>query len=465
MRLLESGAGRITLQQLEEPGAVAERLAATGTPTRALPGATAAVVECARALRARGWSGEVEAFAFRVPGRIEVLGKHTDYGGGRSLLTAVEQGFSMVAVRRPDHAVHLVDLKRNTMARLALDPQLTPERGWSVYAGAVARRIAKNFPEAATGADLVFTSDLPSAAGVSSSSALVVAVFAALAVANDLPGSPRFGQSIRSDEDLAGYLGAVENGRSYGQLLGDLGVGTQGGSQDHTAILCARAGRVVQFAWSPVRRERVVPVPEGFGFVVAASGVLAKKTGAAMARYNRAAEVMRALETIWRQHVGDTGATVGGAVDAGPAAVARLRHLASRGGPAGMSSKLLLARLDHFAAEAGEIVPAAGAALERDDLEGFGRLVDRSQQLAEQLLGNQVEETAALARIARGEGAAAASAFGAGFGGSVWALVRETEAEDFARRWRAAYLGRFPERATGARWVHTSAGPPAIRLA
>ncbi len=38
--------------------------------------------------------------AFFVPGRIEVLGKHTDYAGGRSLLCAAEQGFCLVAAAR-----------------------------------------------------------------------------------------------------------------------------------------------------------------------------------------------------------------------------------------------------------------------------------------------------------------------------------------------------------------------------
>ena len=62
----------------------------------------------------------------------------------------------------------------------------------------------------------------------------------------------------------------------------------------------------------------------------------------------------------------------------------------------------------------------------------FGKLVDESQVAAEELLGNQVPETISLAKHARALGAYAASAFGAGFGGSVWALVSRSEAEQFA---------------------------------
>jgi len=53
----------------------------------------------------------------------------------------------------------------------------------------------------------------------------------------------------------------------------------------------------------------------------------------------------------------------------------------------------------------------------------LGGLVDRSQELTTTHLRNQVPETIFLAKAAREEGAIAASAFGAGFGGSVWALV------------------------------------------
>ena len=55
--------------------------------------------------------------------------------------------------------------------------------------------------------------------------------------------------------------------------------------------------------------------------------------------------------------------------------------------------------------------------------------------MAERLLGNQVPETISLASTARALGAAAASAFGAGFGGSVWALVPEADAHAFASDW------------------------------
>jgi len=156
---------------------------------------------------------------------------------------------------------------------------------------------------------------------------------------------------------------------------------------------------------------------------------------------------------------------MGQARDGGRGAVARLRAVVAAAGDRDAPADVLLARLDQFIAETRVIIPAAADALAAGDLAAFGSAVDRSQALAERALGNQVEETVFLARSARELGAAAASAFGAGFGGSVWALVGEADAARFLDAWRAAYVERFPARAADARFLTTRAGPPALRAA
>ena len=59
-------------------------------------------------------------------------------------------------------------------------------------------------------------------------------------------------------------------------------------------------------------------------------------------------------------------------------------------------------------------------------------------------LKNQIEETDFLASAALERGAIAASAFGAGFGGSVWSLVDLDQATKFEEEWREAYSKRYP---------------------
>jgi galactokinase len=124
----------------------------------------------------------------------------------------------------------------------------------------------------------------------------------------------------------------------------------------------------------------------------------------------------------------------------------------------------LTARLEQFFDETFVIVPHAADALANNDVQQFGSLVDRSQGGAERALENQIAETVHLARYARELGAHAASAFGAGFGGSVWAMVRASEAERFATRWRDRYLRTHRSASHRALFFATSPSAPAFEV-
>ncbi len=434
---------------------------AAGLRREAAASKRALLARARAALRA----GDPPPAAFFVPGRIEVLGKHTDYAGGRSLLCAAEQGFCLVTAARSDRRVTVVNADTGDRADLALTPDLQPVLGhWSNYPATVLRRVARNFPDARIGADLAFASDLPPASGMSSSSAFMVAVFLAMAALNELDRAPAYLEAIGAPTDLAGYLGTVENGRTFGPLAGDTGVGTFGGSEDHTAILCCRASTLSQYRFAPVHFERDVPMPGRHVFAVAFSGVLAEKTGAALATYNRASRAVSTVLQIWRDASGSPAPTLEAAVTAGDAAVDQIREAIAASGDTEFGADLLRTRFDQFVLESRTIVPGAGDALRDGDLVRFGALVDRSQEAAEVWLGNQVPETACLAREARRLGAAAASAFGAGFGGSVWAMVAEDTSREFLREWRLAYERAHPDAAARAVFFETSPGPAALRL-
>jgi galactokinase len=327
--------------------------------------------------------------AFHVPGRVEFLGKHTDYAGGRSLLCTIERGIVVVASARRDRVVRIIDAISGEVAEGELEPSLPMEVGrWSSYPFTVARRLARNFPARLRGADLAIASDLPPAAGMSSSSALVVATFFALAEINSLAERAEYRDQIGSPEALAGYLGAVENGPSFGSLAGDVGVGTFGGSEDHTAMLCGRPGMLVRYAFCPVRFEGAVPLPPDHVLVIASSGVAAAKAGGAREQYNRASLATAQIARLWRDATGRDDATLASAVRSSPSAVAEIRELLSRSSTEEKS--FLLDRFDQFVLESEEIIPGAYDALAAGDLSRLGNLVDRSQRAAEQLLGNQI---------------------------------------------------------------------------
>lgn len=418
--------------------------------------------ETDRALEGEGFDLD-GARRYWVPGRLEFLGKHTDYAGGRSLLCAIERGFCITAVPRRDCRFRIRDIRSGEVMRSALDESVGSEPGsWGHYAVTVARRMARNFSGPLVGAELAFASDLPPAAGMSSSSALVTAAFMALAEVNDLADRPEFRAAIPSRLALAEYLGAVENGSALGPLAGDAGVGTAGGCQDHAAILLGRPGALVQYAFLPLRFEQAVAMPDGHRLLVATSGITAEKTGAALARYNQAAAKVAAVLAVWNRDTGRHDRSLAAAVASASGAADHLRRLLRLA--ADGDETALVDRFEQFQTESEMIVPTAAQALAEENFASLGALVNLSQECAEQLLGNQIAETSALARSARELGATAASAFGAGFGGSVWALVDEGRAERFQAEWARAYRRAFPDAAARAEFFITRAGPAAMRL-
>jgi len=454
-----------TLGNFADGPALRDTLAARGLDEFVAVRKSAALARCRDRMREADLPDRAPACAFLVPGRIEVLGKHTDYAGGRSLLACAEQGFALLAAPRQDNRVRLWPVEGNAPCEFAIGPGLSPAAGhWSNYPMTVARRLARNFPGPLRGADIAFVSDLPPAAGMSSSSAMVVATFLALSHANDLPSRQEYRRNLRTPEDLAGYLGCVENGSDFGDLAGGRGVGTFGGSEDHTAILCCRADALSLYSYCPVRHEATVPLPPDAVFAVAASGVVAEKTGQALARYNRVSARARAALEAWNRAAGRSDRRLAAAAVSDPGAPERIRKilLAATGGE--FSGADLADRFEQFYAESFEIIPAAIEALRHGDLAGFGAQVERSQGLAERLLDNQIPETRFLARGAREQGAWAASAFGAGFGGAVWALVPRARGEAFLSAWSERYRRAFPSPAERAAFFLTRAAPAAFAI-
>jgi galactokinase len=380
------------------------------------------------------------ARAWWVPGRIEVLGKHTDYGGGRSLLAAVERGFHVIARPRTDAVIQILDAASDSLLSVPLAADASPRPGhWTDYVISVIRRVARDFPMAATGMDAVMSSSLPPASGLSSSSALVIAAFLPLAAFNNLRHTAEWRAALPDDDALAGYLGAVENGRAFGAFEADRGVGTHGGSEDHTAILRCQPGKLSQYRFLPVTPEGAFPLPIGWTFAVGVSGVHAAKAGRVLSRYNALSGEISTLLSLWRDETGRKDASLFAALQSDPGAGTQLAALAGR------HSSALLARLEHFRDEVEEIIPGVAKALQAGDWQAVGEGVSRSHEHAFATLANQVPETLHLTRSAKALGAPAASAFGAGFGGSVWALIPSARAKAFCAEWLADYLAHFPK--------------------
>lgn len=405
-------------------------------------------------------------FACFVPGRLELFGKHTDYAGGRSIVGAIERGICLVASRRTDSRIRVADAGRALFIEFEFDANIESAAShWSNFPMTVARRMARDFPESKTGADVVLESDLPRASGMSSSSALIIAFLFALSGINSLENTGRYRQCLRTREELAAYAAAVESGGSFGPFLGDQGVGTLGGSEDHVGILCSRAGFLRQYSFCPIQFEREIGWPDGYCLAVAVSGVKADKTGDARESYNRASCAAQRISQLWQNATGNKSVNAPLAPElANPETREEVQKILRASNDSEYAPEALLARLQQLHEESNEIVPAAADALVSNDFRRLGKLADRSQFLAETCLGNQVPETIELARSARQFGALAASSFGAGFGGSVWALIEICRTEEFREKWARQYHLRFPARADNSRFFAARPGPALVEL-
>jgi galactokinase len=361
-----------------------------------------------------------------------------DYAGGRSLTIATELAIHARATAIDKPVIRL----RRTAGEVAMDVALSPNTTAtglrsSAYVTAVARRFARDFPQAGRGVAVELQSNLPTSAGLSSSTALVVTLAMAFVDANDLANDECWRAAVPTPIAFAEYVAAIETGEAYGDFPVDGGVGVRGGAQDHVAIVCAEVGSAGQFKYLPAQLERRVPWPEDYVIAIGVSGVHATKTGNARAAYNRLADAMRP-NGGWKMEDGRSK------MDDASAEV--------------------LERRAQFREETDVIVPGVGDAIRNRDWSKLGSLVDRSQSLAETVLRNQVVETIHLARSAREHGAIAASAFGAGFGGAVWAMVQREEADRFLAAWRAEYERAFPAKRARAKWALTYPAGPARRV-
>ena len=416
--------------------------------------------------------GGVPDEALWVPGRIEVFGKHTDYAGGHSLVAPVPRGFVFAARPRSDRTVAIADAARGEQFSIDFDAgnvgpmcsdaghppgsqdpgatktgvgpgssdpgQLT---GWRRYAATTVQRLTRNFPAATLAADIVFASDLPPSSGMSSSSALVVGVAAVLVRLAGIEARPEWQSAIGSAADSAGYYACIENGLAFASLAGDAGVGTHGGSEDHVALVCGRAGHVSAWRFVPIQHVADVAVPADWQFVIASSGVAAKKTGGARDAYNRLSLLARSLLELWNGS-DQAASSLRAALSSDPTALETLRALIRE---RAQNPAELEHRLTHFLNEDARTA-AAVEAFRESRRDRIGALSGESQSDAERLLQNQVPETTRLAAIARALGAFGASSFGAGFGGSVWALVQKSDAPEFSARWLSEYRSEFPAR-------------------
>ncbi len=134
-------------------------------------------------------TGRAPTGVWAAPGRVNLIGEHTDYNDGFVMPFALEQRVVVAAAPRDDGVWRVTSLNESsteTIAREDLQPGMT---GWQAYVAGVVWALDDD-GHAIEGADLVLSSDVPIGAGLSSSAALECATLATLADLNDLSVEP-----------------------------------------------------------------------------------------------------------------------------------------------------------------------------------------------------------------------------------------------------------------------------------
>jgi len=379
-----------------------------------------------------------------VPGRIEIAGKHVDYLGGQSLVCATPFGLCVKILAREDSTFCLQSKGYDNKFVFTYDvsdtSQIALVNDWAHYPRVVLTRLCRLFPETCQGFDMAICSDLPAASGMSSSSALVVAVFLAFQQVNRLYANDTFRRNVGTREELCQFLGCLENGAVFKELGKGHGVGTHGGSQDHVAIFTSEQHFVHLNSYDPVVFVQKVSFPTYWRFVIANSGVIAQKTADVLLKFNHlVADGKVAMTTlidkdILQENVDEI-----------------IRKCGSK-------------RLKQFLSESYKIAPGMLKAFLNSDEQLISEYALESQTMTEHTLQNQIPETIFLAKHARELDAFGASAFGAGFGGAVWAIVHKDRVKSFSSEWINSYRRAFPmapqgdvyimQPGTGAKWVN-----------
>jgi galactokinase len=354
----------------------------------------------------RIYGSKPEAVA-SAPGRVNLIGEHTDYNDGFVLPAAIDRAIRMAGRRRADRAVRLHALDLSESVEFSLDSiQRDESHSWSNYFRGVSKLLkADGFK--LPGADIIFGGDIPREAGLSSSAAVEVATLAFWRKLAGLDFDPVYGVKLarRAENEF---------------------VGMPCGVMDQFASALSREGHAL-FLDCRDLSFRHVPLKADVKIVVCNSGV---KRALTQSEYEiRLKQCRQAVAQL-----GSAGLAVKSLRDV---------DLDDLEGAREALGGLLFRRARHVVSENQRVLEAVEV-LEGGDLERFGQLMYASHESLREDYEVSSKELDTLVELARHEaGVVGARMTGAGFGGCTVNLVQAEAAEDFACAVRAGYKKRL----------------------
>lgn len=233
--------------------------------------------------------GEGEVILVRAPGRVNLIGEHTDYNHGFVMPVALDRDTLVLARAREDQNIRLLNLEPEFEASqfaLASTIPLAPNHHWSNYARGIAVHLSQRLSSPMKGADILVSAALPfgvpRGAGLSSSSSLTVALMLALARLNKWSGS--LAEQVQLASDAEWY------------------VGTRGGIMDHYISLKGEKHHALFLDCRPKASEyysRAIPLQQGYDLLILNTGVKHQNVGGG---YNWRVAACRAGVALLKEH-------------------------------------------------------------------------------------------------------------------------------------------------------------------
>jgi galactokinase len=350
---------------------------------------------------------EREPRLFRAPGRVNLIGEHTDYNGGFVLPMAIDREVAVGIAERSDRKIRVHSANFEETAEFDLNVEKERKKGfWLNFIEGVARILERKSVRL-TGADLLIWSDVPGGAGLSSSAALETAVGLAL--------SEISGNTIdRTTLALVGQQTEHEF------------VGAKVGIMDQFVSANAKAGHALLLDCRSLEFEHVPLNTKDVAIVICDTNV---KHNLAASEYNtRRAECEKGVE-ILKEFLPD---------------ISQLRDVSVEEFEkfAGKLPVTICRRCRHVVTEIERTLKAAQA-LRQNDLIEFGSLMWLSHASLRDDYEVSCKELDLLVGIASEcEGVLGARMTGGGFGGSTVNLVKRDKLDDFKQKISTEYQQR-----------------------
>lgn len=376
--------------------------------------------------------GPGEVFVFRAPGRVNLIGEHTDYNHGFVMPVALDKDVLLLARPRPDSVVRLSNVEADFPSfSFAIGSSISPGPGgdWGNYAKGAARELARQLDWDLQGLDGLVAGQppygVPRAVGLSSSSAVTVVVAVAIAHLNGWR------------PDGAAMAGLCAEAEWF--------VGTRGGIMDHFIAMLGRRGHALFLDCRPDAAGRYqmdhVPLPQGYSVLIADSGVRRQNVrGAFNQRVAACRAGVRLLQARFPgiTHLRDVQDVPWDDLVPTLPEETTIGELKEReidlGDLPGLTSDTLLkvrARCRHVWTE-NQRVQAAVTALRAGELMVLGRLLNEAHASARDDYEVSCPELEGLVQAAREiDGVVGARLTGAGWGGCIVALAQDDVVPEF----------------------------------